>query len=129
MQCTIDNQQGGRTLKQQYEYLLANYDLNSATEKPLIEYLYQNNRKLPDKIQHNVQDLYVSADFVYKLSEHQFALIFCDGSVHDLEKVKREDKIKRENCRLAGYEIIEWHYAEPIDEFVKRNQHIFRITR
>jgi superfamily II DNA/RNA helicase len=129
MQCTVDNQQGGRSLKEQYEYLLVNYDLNSSTEKPLIEYLYQHNRKLPDKIQHNVPDLYVSADFVYKLSEHQFALIFCDGSVHDLEKVKQEDRVKREHCRLAGYEIIEWHYSEPIEAFVKRNQHIFRITR
>jgi len=129
MQCTIDNQQGGNSLDEQYRYLIDNHDLNSSTERPLIEYLYRNGYKLPDRAQHNVKGLYVSADFVYKLSDRQFALIFCDGSVHDLEEVKEADRIKRQNCRTAGYEVIEWHYSEPIEEFVTRNKHIFRKVR
>lgn len=129
MRCNIDNQQGGRTLEEQYNYLLRTYDLNSSTEKPLIEYLYRNGLKLPDKAQMNIQNLYVNADFVYKISDNQFALIFCDGSVHDQYEIKKEDQMKRQNCRDAGYEVVEWHYTEPIEEFVKRNKHIFKVVR
>lgn len=129
MRCNIDNQQGGLTFDEQYNYLLSTYDLNSSTEKPLIEYLYRNGHKLPDKAQYNIPNLYVNADFVYKISDSQYALIFCDGSVHDSDEVQKEDKIKRQNCRDAGYEVIEWHYSEPIEEFVKRNKHIFRLVR
>jgi superfamily II DNA/RNA helicase len=129
MHCNIDNQQGGRTLEEQYKYLLNKYDLNSATEKPFIEYLYKNGHLLPDEAQVSIPNLYVSADFVYKLSDKQFVLVFCDGSVHDLEEVKNADKIKRQNCRDAGYEVLVWHYSEPIEEFISRNKHIFRIVR
>jgi hypothetical protein len=129
MHCDIDNQQGGRTLNEQYEYLLHKYDLNSATEKPLIEYLYKNGRRLPDEAQVNIPNLYISADFVYKLSDKQFALIFCDGSVHDVDEVRNTDKIKRQNCRDAGYEVLVWHYSEPVEEFINRNKHIFRVVR
>lgn len=129
MQCNIDNQQGKRTLEEQYKYLIEKYDLNSSTEKPLIEYLYKNGIQLPDEAQVNIPDLYVSADFVYKISDRQYALIFCDGNVHDKEEIKEADKIKRQNCRLAGYEVIEWHYTEPIEQFIERNKHIFRKVR
>lgn len=129
MQCNIDNQQGKRTLEEQYKYLIEKYDLNSSTEKPLIEYLYKNGIQLPDEAQVNIPDLYVSADFVYKISDRQYTLIFCDGNVHDKEEIKEADKIKRQNCRLAGYEVIEWHYTEPIEQFIERNKHIFRKVR
>ncbi len=129
MQCTIDNQQGGNSLEEQYRYLIDTYDLNSSTERPLIEYLYHNGYRLPDKAQVNIDSLYVSADFVYKLSDKQFVLIFCDGSVHDQEDIKQADRSKRQNCRDAGYEVIEWHYTEPIEAFVARNKHIFRKVR
>lgn len=66
MQCSVEPQQGGKTLDEQYRSLLANYDLNSSTEKPFIEYLYQNGIALPDRAQFNVPGCYVSADFVYK---------------------------------------------------------------
>ncbi|MDR1897714.1 MAG: DEAD/DEAH box helicase [Prevotellaceae bacterium] len=129
MHCTVDNQQGGRRLEEQYNYLLNKYDLNSATEKPFIEYLYKNGHKLPDEAQVNIPNLYVSADFVYKLSEKQFALVFCDGSVHDADEIKKTDKTKRQHCRDAGYEVLVWHYSEPIEEFINRNKHVFRIVR
>lgn len=128
MQCTIDNQQGGRTLEEQYRYLMDNYDLNSGTEKPMINYLYKHGFLLPDKAQFNVPGCYVNADFVYK-TDNGFSLVFCDGSVHDKPEFQAADKRKRQCCRDAGYDVIEWHYAEPLDSLVQRRRDIFRKVR
>lgn len=129
MQCEIDNQQGNRTLEGQYQYLLEKYDRNSAMERRLLEYLYQNGYKLPDQAQVDIKELYINADFVYKLTDNQFALIFCDGTPHDDPHVNQKDHTKRHNCRDAGYEVIEWNYREPIEDFISRNKHIFRKVR
>jgi len=128
MRCTIDNQQGGKTLDEQYRYLMDNYDLNSATEKPLIEYLYLNGILLPDKAQFNVPGYYVNADFVYKKG-NSFTLVFCDGAVHDRQTVKEEDLRKRQACRNSGYDVIEWHYTESLASLVERRKDIFRKVR
>lgn len=129
MDCEIDNQQGGRTLEEQYQYLQNTFDRNSATEKQFIDFLYENGFKLPDQAQVNIPDLYVSADFVYKTGENQYALVFCDGNVHDREDVKKEDAIKRENCRNKGYEVVVWYYQHRLEDFVAQNRHIFKKVR
>jgi superfamily II DNA/RNA helicase len=128
MDCSIDNQQGGKTLDEQYRYLMENYDLNSSTEKPLIEYLYRHGILLPDKAQFNVPGCYVNADFIYKTSIG-YTLVFCDGSVHDRPSVREEDLRKRQACRDSGYDVIEWHYRESLDSLVERRKDIFRKVR
>ena len=128
MECTIDPQQGGKSLDEQYQYLFDNYDLNSSTEKPFIEYLYKNGIALPDKAQFNVPKCYVSADFVYKTAIG-FTLVFCDGSVHDRQSIKEDDLRKRQTCRDAGYDVIEWHYRESLELLIERRKDIFRKIR
>ncbi|HNW74278.1 MAG TPA: DEAD/DEAH box helicase [Bacteroidales bacterium] len=128
MDCRIDNQAGERSLEEQYRYLMENYDLNSSTEKPFIEYLYKHGHQLPDKAQVNVQGCFVNADFVYK-TLNGYSLIFCDGSVHDEPAVKAADQKKRQCCRDSGYDVIVWHYLEPIEKLVERRKDIFRKIR
>lgn len=128
MDCVIDIQQGGKSLDEQYNYLMENYDLNSSTEKPLVNYLYKNGYSLPDRAQFNVPSCYVSADFVYKTA-NGFTLVFCDGSVHDDPQIKAEDRKKRQACRDAGYDVIEWHYLESVEKLVERRKDIFRKVR
>lgn len=128
MDCVIDVQQGGKSLDEQYNYLMENYDLNSSTEKPLVNYLYKNGYSLPDKAQFNVPGCYVNADFIYKTA-NGYSLVFCDGSVHDDPQVKADDRRKRQCCRDAGYDVIEWHYLEPIEKLVERRKDIFRKVR
>lgn len=128
MDCDIDNQQGDKPLEEQYRYLLENYDLNSATEKPFIEYLYKNGIRLPDRAQVNLPDYYVSADFVYK-NGSGYTLVFCDGSVHDLPQVQEQDLHKRRLLRDAGYDVVEWHHGEPLEQLVNRRKDIFRKIR
>lgn len=128
MDCTIENQQGGRTLDEQYQYLMENYDLNSSTEKPLINFLYKNGYALPDRAQFNVPGCYVNADFIYKTAIG-YTLIFCDGTVHDDPEVKEVDQKKRQCCRDSGYDVIEWNYKEKKEELVLRRKDIFRKLR
>lgn len=124
----IDNQQGGRTLNEQYKFLKSNYDLSSVMEKQMIDYLFKNGLLLPDRAQFNVPGCFVNADFVYKTAIG-FSLVFCDGSVHDDPKVMESDKLKRQCCRDLGYDVIEWHYKEPLEELVERRKDIFRKVR
>ena len=47
----------------QYKYLMEMYDKSSATERPLIQYLYTNDFQLPDRAQVNMPDFYINVDF------------------------------------------------------------------
>ena len=111
--------------KAQYEYLLENYDKNSATELKFIRYLYENNIALPDKAQVNIKECYVNADFVYN-TQNGLVLVFCDGSVHDLENVVAEDDAKRSCLHDHGYDVIVWYYSEPLEKLVDRRKDVFR---
>jgi hypothetical protein len=125
MDCDFSVVQNNNNREQQYQYLLDNYDKNSNTELKFLRFLYQNKYVLPDKAQVNIKEFYVSADFVYNTANGP-VLIFCDGSVHDLNKVKEGDKEKRGLLKEAGYDIIEWYYNEPLEDLVIRRKDIFR---
>lgn len=128
MNCTVENTMEGKSPEEQYRYLMEHYDLNSSTEKPFIEFLYQKGFRLPDKAQVNVPGCYVNADFVYK-TPNGYSLVFCDGSVHDDPDVKESDRKKRQCCRDTGYDVVEWHYLESLEDLVERRKDIFRKIR
>ena len=114
---------------EQHQYLLNNYDKNSSMEKKLIDYLYTNGLRLPDKAQANLSGavgFYISADFLYLNKKEIEAMVFCDGSVHDANEVKEDDTHKRQLLRDAGFDVIEWHYTEPLEQLVERRKDIFR---
>lgn len=125
MDCEIVPVRENRDREAQYKYLLENYDKNSSTELKLIRFLYENNYALPDKAQVNIKECYVNADFVYNTNNGP-VLVFCDGSVHDIENVAMEDDAKRQCLRDHGYDIIEWHYSEPLEKLVERRKDVFR---
>ncbi len=125
MDCDYSPNQGVHDYDAQYQYLLDNYDRNSATEKPLLEYLFKNKLALPDKAQVNIENHYINADFVYHTQDGP-VLIFCDGSVHDDEHVKLEDERKRQGLKDDGYDVIVWHYSENVEDLVVRRKDIFR---
>lgn len=117
-------QQNNRSYTEQYHHLLEQVDIHSSTEKKLLDYLFNNGLALPEKAQFNVPELYVNADFIYKTNAG-FTLVFCDGSVHDSQNAKSADFKKRQACRDAGHDVIEWHYTEPLDQLVQRRKDIF----
>lgn len=125
MDCEMSQLNQGKDYDQQYQYLLDNYDKSSHSELPFIQHLYKNKLALPHKAQVRMDDYYISADFVYN-NGHGPVLIFCDGSVHDNELVKKDDEHKRKLLRDAGYDVIVWHYLTPIEEFVNSRRDVFR---
>ncbi|MEQ9186976.1 MAG: DEAD/DEAH box helicase [Cryomorphaceae bacterium] len=125
MDCDVSSSKNGKNRDEQYEDLLEAYDKNSSTELKMLRYLYENCLALPDRAQVNVPEFYISADFVYDKDTGP-VLIFCDGSVHDQANVQEDDRHKRELLVNKGYDIVEWHYMEPLEELVKRRKDVFR---
>jgi superfamily II DNA/RNA helicase len=125
MDCDYAPKTGANSYDAQYNYLLNKYDRNSATEKPLIEYLYKNKLSLPDDAQVNLKDYYINADFIYN-TPNGLVLVFCDGSIHDEERVQKDDGHKRQLLKEAGYDVVVWNYKQKIDEFVASKKYIFR---
>lgn len=123
--CTAEPMTGQKSYKDQSQILILGSDPNASTEKPLIQYLKQHGFRLPDRFQVNIPNYYVNADFVYD-NDYGPTLIFCDGSVHDLPDVQEKDKQKRQVLYDAGYDVIEWHYSEPVEQLVERRKDVFR---
>lgn len=125
MDCDVEKITGGNDREEHYRMLQKLIDPNSATEEKFLQYLYKNRLALPDKAQVRVPDYYVSADFLYNTSSGQ-VLIFCDGSPHDQDHVRDDDTSKREKLRRLGYDVVEWHYTEALEDLVQRRRDVFR---
>jgi hypothetical protein len=123
--------QGNR--KDQFDYLLSKYDKTSATERPLIKYLYENDIQLPDRAQVNMPDYFISVDFIFDTKQGP-VLLFCDGSVHGQQEVKKSDEKKRGLLVDAGYDVITWYFdesssgsiKESIRELIDKRKDVFR---
>lgn len=100
-------------------------DPNSDTEKKFLKYLFENGLRLPDTAQPDMDAMYVRPDFLYLPN----IVIFCDGKPHDGEQIKVDDKNKREALKSGGYQVLIWHYLQPLGEFVKSRQDIFRKVK
>lgn len=107
---------------QQYEALEAARDQSSSTEQEFLKYLYEKRLRLPDKAQPTFDNEYfVRPDFMYG----NRIVIFCDGTPHDRPEIKADDMVKREMLEDAGYLVLSWHYATPIEEFISAYPNIF----
>src|SRR5690606_12343193 len=78
--------------EEQYNSLAERIDPTSITEKKFLEYLYKNGLKLPDIAQYSINDMYIKPDFYYNEGN---VCIFCDGTPHDENLIKEQDKQKR----------------------------------
>lgn len=111
-----------RSYDEQYELLEAERDHNSSTEYEFLKYLHNHRLRLPDKAQPMFPDeYYVQPDFQYG----DRIVVFCDGTPHDRPEVQEDDKNKREVLRNAGYVVLAWHYATPLEQFINEHPDIF----
>ena len=122
--CQYEVSNGTKTYSEHYQWLYNQTDQASDMERHLLEYLYQNGLRLPDRAQINMSNLgcYVSADFVF---DKERIAIFVDGSVHDDEQVAEGDAYKRECLERLGWETIVWHYRQRLSDFIAAYKHIF----
>lgn len=120
----IETRAAGQTLsyEEQYKMLEALRDHNSSTEYEFLKYLHDHKLRLPDKAQPMFRDeYYVQPDFMYG----DRIVIFCDGTPHDLPEVKADDENKRAVLEDAGYVVLAWHYATPLEQFIQENRDLF----
>lgn len=120
----VEVRQAGQTMsyEEQYQYLEAARDHNSSTEQKFLKYLYEHRLRLPDKAQPMFpEEYYVKPDFLYG----EKICIFCDGTPHDLPEVQEDDRRKREVLEDAGFVVLVWHYATPLEDFVKAHSDLF----
>lgn len=124
--CKIEIQGSGKkNYEEQYQLLLRTIDPNSDTEKKFLEYLYDNNLKLPDSAQKTVAGVYVKPDFYYAPD----FWVFCDGTPHDKPSIKDDDRQKRDAIRNAGHQVFEYYYQDDLDEIISKRPDIFKKVR
>ena len=114
----------GQTISydEQYRQLEAERDQSSSTEYKFLKYLYENHLRLPDKAQPMFpEQYYVKPDFQYGSR----IVIFCDGTPHDRPEIQADDRAKRAVLEDAGFVVLVWHYATPIEEFVNAHRDLF----
>lgn len=124
MDAEIEVRVAGQSLSydRQYEDLEAARDHNSSTEYEFLKYLHDHKLRLPDKAQPLFPErYYVQPDFMYG----DRIVVFCDGTPHDRPDVQADDRNKREVLEDAGYVVLAWHYATPLEEFVASHPDIF----
>lgn len=120
----IERHTAGQTLSydEQYRELQANRDQSSSTEYEFLKYLYEHHLRLPDEAQPMFpEEYFVKPDFKYG----DRILIFCDGTPHDRPEVQEDDRIKRQVLDDAGYIVLAWHYATPLEKFIENHRDIF----
>jgi len=108
-----------------YQFMLKGKDSNSSTEAQFLKYLYQRGLRLPDGAQPIVKNMFVKPDFFY----HPNIYVFCDGTPHDEPGVKKDDETKRNALKSAGYQVLSWHYLEPLDGFIGKRPDIFKSVK
>lgn len=108
-----------------FDFLNQTINFNNDQAELLLKYLHKNNLTLPEKVNFKINDFDVIIDLGYNTDQGP-VLVFCDGSIHDDEMVKLGDEHKRKLLRDAGYDIIVWHFTEPIENLVVRRKDIFR---
>lgn len=122
--------EGGQDRKtgyhEQYQLLKKAYDKSSELELRFINYLYNKGLALPDLAQYNLEDYYISADFVYDNKNTGIkTFVFVDGSVHDDAEVKAKDAKQRGLLADAGHDVIVYYYKDSLDELVQKRKDIF----
>ncbi|MBU1086181.1 MAG: DEAD/DEAH box helicase [Candidatus Omnitrophica bacterium] len=115
----------GKSYADQYNYLLSNIDQNSSTEVKLLNYLYENGYRLPDKAQKQLSGIYCKPDFFYEPD----VWVFCDGTPHDKLEIRETDEAQRNAIRNRGDQVIVYYYKDNLDDLIKNRADIFKKVK
>jgi superfamily II DNA or RNA helicase len=111
--------------EEHYQALLRSCDQRSSTERKFLEYLYENNLRLPDEAQKRVEGIYAQPDFYYD----DRVWIFCDGTPHDDPSTRARDEAQRQEIRARGDEVVVYYYRDDLGTVVRSRPDIFSKVR
>jgi superfamily II DNA/RNA helicase len=110
---------------EQYKRLEKQRDTNSETEKKFLSFLYKNGLRLPDSAQQRVDGIYTQPDFFYAPD----VWVFCDGTPHDQEEIKKQDKAIRDAIKNRGEQVIVYYYKDKLEDLVHTRPDIFKKVK
>lgn len=101
-----------RSYAELYAWLRARTDSRSELERRFLDALYEAGRRLPDRAQHSLPDLFTVPDFFYEPD----VCVYCDGSVHDEPQQRADDERIRNDLRARGYRVIVVRYDQELSQ-------------
>jgi hypothetical protein len=120
----------GSTYDEYYRRLLGLIDPASSFERAFLEYLYNNELRLPDHAQHTpAADIPVQPDFYYERDGIPGICVFIDGPRHDDQDQAERDRLVREALKDQGFRIVAIKSGRTIADQVSENMDIFRRHR
>lgn len=115
-----------RSYEEQYQWLKEQTDKKSELETTFLDALRKQGRRLPDAAQKFVEDPACSADFWY---DDGYVCVFCDGSVHDPERQKKEDEKVRSALKQKGYRVVVIRYDQDLQNQIEQNADLFGVVK
>ena len=111
--------------EEHYQTLRRQLDPNSSTERDFLDFLHQNDFRLPDAAQRVVDGIYVQPDFFYEPD----VWVFCDGTPHDKPAVHEDDRVKRQAILNRGDQVFEYCYYDDLASKIASRPDIFTKVR
>ncbi len=106
-----------RDYQAQYLWLSQRLDPASPLERQFLDYLYQNQMRLPDYAQFRPEaDLPVQVDFYYQRAKIPGVCIFIDGPAHNQPSQAAHDQAQRDKLTDLGYQVIAIRYDSPLND-------------
>ena len=125
-QSTTTTGAGGRTRGEQRKRLENLAD--SSLERKFVDWLEQQNLRLPDRAQVTVTEAKARPDLVYDMSGGAVA-VFIDGPVHDAGHVQDRDAAAETRLLDAGWMVIRFRYDDDWNGVAARYPSVFGASK
>ena len=111
----------GESREEQYQRLRSTADPASSLEREFLDFLYEQELRLPDQAQYRPSDeVHVQPDFYYEATH---TCVFIDGAVHDQPSVQEADRMAREALADRGFGVVE--VRPPFETAVAQRPDVF----
>ena len=111
----------GESREEQYQRLRSTADPASSLEREFLDFLYEQELRLPDQAQYRPSDeVHVQPDFYYEATH---TCVFIDGAVHDQPSVQEADRMAREALANRGFGVVE--VRPPFETAVAQRPDVF----
>lgn len=113
-------------LSREEQYTVLQRTAGSSLEKEWLEFIQKNGYRLPTCGQKLFEKCSTRPDFIY---EHDNAVVYVDGPVHENPERARRDTAQTEAMRDSGYVVIRFSHRDDWHKIVESKPNIFGIKK